>query len=91
MDKTDPKPDQARQEARRHEVMARRREILSTFERERGSKAITLIHRREPWEDDEQFITIEDSEFVLMQIKHHASRRADRPDHAHAGRPGAGG
>jgi len=56
-------------ERRRHEVMARRREILSAFERERGTRAITLIHRHEPWEDNEQYITVEDSEFVLMQIK----------------------
>lgn len=67
MDKTAPKPDEASQEARRREVMARRREILTAFERERGSKAITLSHRHEPWEDDEQYITIEDSEFVLMR------------------------
>lgn len=62
--------DKREQERRRSEVMARRREILSAFERERGSKAITLIHRREPWDDDQQYITVEDSEFVLMQIKH---------------------
>ncbi len=55
---------------RRTEVMARRRQILTTFERERGSRAITLIHRREPWEDEAPYITIEDSEFVLTQIKH---------------------
>jgi len=60
----------AERERRRSEVMARRREILTAFERERGSKAITLIHRHEPWEDDQQYITVEDSEFVLMQIKH---------------------
>jgi len=57
-------------EWRRSEVMARRREILTAFEHERGSKAITLIHRHEPWEDDQQYITVEDSEFVLMQIRH---------------------
>lgn len=57
-------------ERQRNEIMARRREILSAFERERGSRAITLIHRKEPWEEDEPYITIEDSEFVLMQIKH---------------------
>lgn len=57
-------------ERRRSEIMARRREILSVLERERGTKAITLIHRRELWDDEQQYITIEDSEFVLMQIKH---------------------
>lgn len=64
----DQKPQE--RERRRSEVMARRREILSAFERERGSKAITLIHRREPWEDDQDYITVEDSEYVLMQIRH---------------------
>lgn len=58
-------------ERRRAEVMARRREILSALERDRDTKAISLIHRHEPWdEDDNDHITIEDSEFVLMQIKH---------------------
>ncbi len=57
-------------ERRRSEIMARRREILSVLERERGTKAITLIHRRELWDDEQQYITVEDSEFVLMQIKH---------------------
>jgi len=50
--------------------MAHRREILSAFERERETKAITLIHRHEPWEESQDYITVEDSEFVLMQIKH---------------------
>ena len=54
----------------RSQVMARRREVLSALEHQRGTKAITLIHRREPWADDDQYITVEDSEYVLMQIKH---------------------
>lgn len=66
----DTQADRSEQESRRREVMAKRRHILSAFERERGTKAIILIHRREPWEDDQEYITIEDSEFVLTQIKH---------------------
>lgn len=50
--------------------MARRREILSALETAEGSKAITLIHRKEPWADEDEHITVEDSEFVLMQIRH---------------------
>jgi ClpP class serine protease len=56
-------------------IMARRRRIISQLEKERKSKVITLIHRREPWEEEEddesgnEVITIEDSEFVLMEIR----------------------
>jgi ClpP class serine protease len=50
--------------------MAQRRSILSRLEQERGTKAITLIHRVEPWDEEERYITIEDSEFVLAQIRH---------------------
>ncbi len=54
-------------------TMARRRRIISQLERKRKSKVITLIHRREPWEEEDEeggneVITIEDSEFVLMEI-----------------------
>jgi ClpP class serine protease len=57
-----------RKEELKARVMARRREIISRLEAERGTKVITLIHRKEPWEEDEDSITIEDSEFVLMEI-----------------------
>lgn len=55
-------------ESLRQQIMAQRKEILVALERERGTKAITLIHRREPWDEESQYITIEDSEFVLTQI-----------------------
>jgi len=56
-------------EALRERIMAQRRQIISRLEGERGTKVITLIHRKEPWEEeDEDSITIEDSEFVLMEI-----------------------
>jgi ClpP class serine protease len=57
----------AREELRER-IMAQRREIISKIEAERSTKVITLIHRREPWEEDEDSITIEDSEFVLMEV-----------------------
>ncbi|MBI1743011.1 hypothetical protein HYR54_08080 [Candidatus Acetothermia bacterium] len=57
----------------RSAIMAQRKAILSKLEQRRRSKVITLIHRREPWMEDEEgedeaSITIEDSEFVLMEI-----------------------
>lgn len=56
-------------EALRERIMAQRRETISKLESERSTKVITLIHRKEPWEEDEDSITIEDSEFVLMEIR----------------------
>ncbi|KAB2948481.1 MAG: Serine dehydrogenase proteinase [Candidatus Methanoperedens nitroreducens] len=51
-------------------IMVERTEILSKLEEERGTKVITLIHRREPWEEkDENYINIEDTEHVLMNIR----------------------
>lgn len=55
-------------EALRQQIMAQRKEILVALERDRGTKVITLIHRREPWDEESQYITVEDSEFVLTQI-----------------------
>lgn len=57
-------------ESLRQRIMAQRKEILVALERERGTKAITLIHRREPWDEQSDYITVEDSEFVLAQITH---------------------
>jgi ClpP class serine protease len=51
-------------------IMLERAEIISKLEEERGTKTITLIHRREPWDEkDESYITIEDTEHVLMNIR----------------------
>ncbi len=51
-------------------IMAERAEILSKLEQERGTKVITLIHRREPWEEkDDNYLSIEDTEHVLMNIR----------------------
>jgi len=52
----------------KEETLARRHEIVSHLEESRGSKIITLIHRVEPWSEDSDEITIEDSEYVLMNI-----------------------
>lgn len=55
----------------REEIMAQRMKILTQMERERASKVITLIHRKEPWLEDDaaNSLTIEDTEHVLMQIR----------------------
>lgn len=63
----------------RERTLARRREIADALEKERGTKVITLIHRREPWEESSKevgpAITIEDTEFVLMQIRRTPAER----------------
>ncbi len=43
---------------------------IVALEAAEGSKAITSIHRKEPWTNEDDHITVEDSEFVLMQIRH---------------------
>ncbi|MFA4935475.1 MAG: hypothetical protein WC568_06530 [Candidatus Methanoperedens sp.] len=51
-------------------IMAERNVIIQEIEKERGTRVITLIHRREPWEEkDENSISIEDTEHVLMRIR----------------------
>ncbi len=53
------------------EVTSERRRVVEAFERERGTKVITLIHRKEPWaeEGDPEYISIEDTEHLLREIK----------------------
>lgn len=55
----------------RQETLSRRMEIITRLATERGSRVLTLIHRREPWEDmdPEKSIGIEDTELVLMEIR----------------------
>jgi ClpP class serine protease len=59
-------------EALRDQILSERAKILGKLEKERESKVITLIHRREPWiehhDGEEDGIIIEDSEKVLMEI-----------------------
>lgn len=55
----------------RGEIVGRRVEIIETLEAERESRVITLIHRQEPWAQDEKrgYITMEDSEAVVAAIR----------------------
>ena len=55
----------------KEEILARRAELLRQLEEERGTRVLTLIHRKEPWSsgDDEPEIVIEDSELILQQVR----------------------
>lgn len=64
----------------RDQILARRRDVVEHLEAERETKVVTLIHRREIWEDDTlegemDHLTIEDSEFVLTQIRNTSPQR----------------
>lgn len=63
--------EKTEQERMRMEVVSERRRIIEAIEQERGTKVITLIHRKEPWlrQGEPGYITIEDTEHVLRQIK----------------------
>jgi ClpP class serine protease len=66
--------DEVSRQELREQILTRRKEILQEMEQERGSKVITLMHRRELWEDppkpgEQAHLTIEDTEHVLMQIR----------------------
>ncbi len=51
-------------------IQLERFDILERLESERGSRVLTLVHRREPWsEGDQGYITIEDSEALVAQIR----------------------
>jgi len=68
-----PEPEAAPQQVptTKSEILAWRRRIISEIEQERGSRVITMIHKRELWtgpgEDPE--IVLEDAETVLQQIR----------------------
>lgn len=53
------------------EILAWRGRIIEDLERERGTKVITMIHKKELWTDpsEDPEIGIEDTEKVLMEIR----------------------
>lgn len=55
----------------REEILARRAQLIHELEEERGSRVLTLIHRKEPWSasDEEPQIVLEDSEVILQQVR----------------------
>lgn len=56
-------------ESLRMVLQRQRSALLQALEQERGSRIITLIHRVEMGEHTNQFITIEDSEQILYEIR----------------------
>ncbi len=58
-------------------IQSERFDILERLEAKRGSRALTLVHRREPWsEETGGFITIEDSEALVAQIRRTPAEKA---------------
>ncbi len=55
----------------RGEVVRRRAVIIDYMEEARGSSVITLVHRRESWDEEEKegYITMEDSEAIVAAIR----------------------
>ncbi len=55
----------------RGEIVKRRAEIIDALQAERGSRVITLIHRRELWDKKKKngYINMEDSEAVVAAIR----------------------
>ena len=53
------------------EILARRAQLVRELEKERGSRVLQLIHRKEPWSasDDEPQIVLEDSEVILQAVR----------------------
>ena len=53
------------------EILARRQRIIEDLERERGTKVITMIHKKELWTEpgEDPEIGIEDTVKVLMEIQ----------------------
>jgi len=55
------------EETSKEQILAKRAEIIREIEEERGTKVITLIHRKEPWGVEGP--VIEESERILQQIR----------------------
>jgi len=55
----------------KEQILARRAQLIHELEEERGSRVLTLIHRKEPWgsSEDEPEIVLEDSEVILQQVR----------------------
>jgi len=55
----------------KEQIVARRAQLVKELEDERGSRVLTLIHRKEPWSasDEEPEIVLEDSEAILQQVR----------------------
>ena len=70
--KEDEEHDEDEEKASEKEkILARRSQLIRELEEERGTRIITLIHRKEPWstDDDEAEIVLEDSETILQEVR----------------------
>lgn len=55
----------------KEQILARRGQLIHELEEERGTRVITLIHRKEPWSkgDEDPQIVLEDSEAILQAVR----------------------
>lgn len=55
----------------KEQILARRAQLIRELEEERGTRVLTLIHRKEPWSssEDEPEIVLEDSEVILQEVR----------------------
>jgi len=70
-DEQDDEEEEDSEESVKEKILARRSQLIREIEEERGTRVITLIHRKEPWStgDDEPEIVLEDSETILQEVR----------------------
>lgn len=70
-DDEDEDEEEAAEGPSKEQILARRTQLIRELEQERGTRVITLIHRKEPWSkgEDEPEIVLEDSELILQQVR----------------------
>lgn len=63
--------DEEAKSSTKEQIQARRSQLIRELEEERGTRVITLIHRKEPWStgDDEPEIVLEESETILQAVR----------------------
>jgi len=66
-----PRPIGNRRPTTKAEILGWRRKIIDEIEQERGTKVITMIHKKELWTapDQEPEIGIEDTETILQELR----------------------
>jgi ClpP class serine protease len=63
--------EEAAESPSKEQILARRAQLVRELEEERGTRVLTLIHRKEPWStsEDEPEIVLEDSEVILQSVR----------------------
>jgi len=64
---TEKPSEEVYEEPTKEQILAHRAQIIREIEQDRGTKVITLIHRKEPW--GEEGPVIEESERILTQLR----------------------